>query len=271
MTSIGHSLKEARSKKAVSLEEVHAKTKIHPRVLQLLEDEKFEKLPSPLFVKSFLKSYAEFLEMNPEEILQAYEKVGKVEPEQVLYIVPAAKRKSPLPFSKDFILVPLYLLLAAVIAYGLYRGVGLAGAWVSKEWTGFSQSLKKAKPAAPSKSKETKPAAEKPREPSDSADWLRSVERGNFPKIGKKNQLRLSIKALDVVWVRVTCDEKVLFQNILKKGATETWIAEKNIEIWTGNSSHMALTLNNFSLGSPGKGVVKRMIISRDGLKVSSS
>ena len=63
--SIGNTLKDARNKKTLSYDEVHAKIKIHPRVLQLLEEEKFDKLPSPLFAKSFLKSYAEFLEVNP--------------------------------------------------------------------------------------------------------------------------------------------------------------------------------------------------------------
>ena len=66
MSSIGTVLKEARTKKSISLEDVHSKIKIHPRVLQLLEEDKFEKLPSSVFAKSFLKSYAEFLEVNSE-------------------------------------------------------------------------------------------------------------------------------------------------------------------------------------------------------------
>ena len=44
--SIGAVLKEARTKKSITLEDVHAKLKIHPRVLQLLEEDKFDKLPS---------------------------------------------------------------------------------------------------------------------------------------------------------------------------------------------------------------------------------
>src|SRR3989338_8992259 len=91
--SIGATLKEARNRKSVSLEDVHARIKIHPRVLQLLEENKFEKLPSSLFVKSFLRSYAEFLELNAGELLEAYEKEGRKEPEQVLFIKPAEMRE----------------------------------------------------------------------------------------------------------------------------------------------------------------------------------
>ena len=72
MSSIGYTLKEARNKKSISLDDVHAKIKVHPRVLQLLEEDKFDKLPSPIFVKSFLKSYADFLEIDSSSIIKSY-------------------------------------------------------------------------------------------------------------------------------------------------------------------------------------------------------
>ncbi len=272
MNSIGNTLKEARSKKSVTLEEVHSRIKIHPRVLQLLEDDKFDKLPSPLFVKSFLKSYAEFLEVNPDALIDAYEKEKKEEPKQELFIKLAAERERRGEFDKNFSAA----LWIAGIAIALMLGAVLlfkAGAWVSQKWTDsrkaaatrpVSQKKKeaKSKPAAPA----AKPAA--PGE-TQSAEWLRTVEQGNFPKLNKKAPLELTIKAIDNVWMRVTCDEKVLFQNILKKGTQESWKASKEIQIWTGNSSNMALALNRASLGSPGKGVVKRMIITHDGVRIS--
>src|SRR3989338_7578241 len=101
MSSIRNLIREARSKKSISLEEVHSRIKIHPRVLQLLEEDKFEKLPSPLFVKSFLKSYAEFLEVNPEDLVQAYDKEGRKEPAQVLYLKTAAEREKKTFFNFD--------------------------------------------------------------------------------------------------------------------------------------------------------------------------
>jgi cytoskeletal protein RodZ len=263
MSAIGGILKEARAKKSISLEEVHSRIKIHPRVLQLLEENKFEKLPSPLFVKSFLKSYAEFLEISAEDILRTYEKEERKDPEQVLFIKPAAERQPKPVFNKNWILIPGFILAAAVCIFLVFAGIKAAAGWVSKQK--FSIPVKtapKPPPAKPSKSESAKAPA--------SDDWLRSVEMGNFPKIAKKTALHLTIKAADAVWLKITCDGKVLFQNILKKGTSETWTASDQIEIWTGNSSSMVLTLNKYALGSPGKGVVKRMIINRDGVKVSS-
>lgn len=268
MSSIGTALKEARAKKSVSLEEVHSRIKIHPRVLQLLEENKFEKLPSPLFVKSFLKSYAEFLEINPEDILRTYEKEERKDPDQVLFIKPAAERERKPVFNKNWILIPGIVLGAVVCIFLVFAGVKTAAGWVSKQkWSlpSMPKTEKKAKEspkAAPAKSPEKEKAKA-------SDEWLRSVESGNFPKIAKKTPLNLTIKAVDAVWLKVTCDGKVLFQNILKKGNSENWTAASEMEIWTGNSSSMVLTLNKYSLGSPGKGVVKRMVINRDGVKVS--
>ena len=263
MTSIGHTLKEARTKKAVTLEEVHAKTRIHPRVLQLLEEEKFDKLPGPLFVKSFLRSYARFLEVNAEELVQVYEKEKRKDPEQFLFIPSAAEkegRRRPsmeiqywiFPFAAG--LLVLVVLAVAVRLAPLHR---VKSAAVTRSGPGVSA------PALPGK-KGKQMTSKRP------AEWLRSVSMGNFPVIDKAAPLKLEIKAIDNVWLRVTCDGKVLFQAIVKKGYTESWTADKSVEIWTGNSSNMMILLNGHSLGSPGKGVIKKMVITHEGVKIPS-
>ena len=256
MSSIGHLLQEARNKKAISLEEVHFRTKIHPRVLQLLEADKFEKLPSPVFVKSFLKSYAEFLEINPQDIVNAYEKEGAPEPSQTLYIRSAAERekRTPLTFDKSLWVVPA-LILALLIGGGLiFFLVKTASHHLKDKKVVSIVKLSKAKADGSLIANE----------------WLRHSSLGNFPKIGKSAALRLKIKAVDTVWFKITSDGKVLFQAILKRGAAETWTASDHFEIWTGNASKMELTLNNHDLGSPGKGVMKKMVINHEGVRTAS-
>lgn len=250
-TSIGGLLKAAREKKELSHEEVHAKIKIHPRVLQLMEEDKFEKLPSPLFAKSFLRSYADFLQIDSEEVVRNYEKQGRREPEQVLYLRPAEARRKSIDTRWVAPAAAAALIIAALFL--LY----LAGSFVVKKATSF----RPAKPAA--RAQTVKP----PVRTEGDGTWLRSPSQGNFPKIDRRTPLHLKIKALDNVWMRVTCDGKIVFQSILKRGVTESWTAMSAYEIWTGNSSNMSLTLNGTPLGSPGKGVVKKMVIDRDGVR----
>ena len=102
------------------------------------------------------------------------------------------------------------------------------------------------------------------------SEWIRRPEQNNFPKITVNTPLSLTIKALDTVWLKVTCDGKVLYESTMRRGMSDTWTAAGQIEIWTGNSSNMNLVLNRVNLGSPGKGVVKKMLVSREGVKILS-
>ena len=257
--SIGHALKEARTKKSISLDEVHAKIKVHPRILQLLEEDKFDKLPSPIFAKSFLKSYADFLEIDAESLLKGFEKTAQKEPEQKLFIRPAEEAQKHFA-GFDTQTLAMILMVVAVLVVG-WIGMHLAKSAKSQ--------INKMKPTSVVAAKLPSAAVAKPAPVKKSSDWLRSVDQGNFPEIAKSAPLELQVKALDNVWLRITCDGKVLFQSILKRGASERWKASEKIDIWTGNSSNMFLTLNNYGIGSPGKGVVKKMLITRDGVKLS--
>lgn len=270
MISVGNALKEARNKKTLSLEEVHAKIKIHPRVLQLLEDEKFDKLPSPLFAKSFLKSYAEFLEVNSDEVMQAYEHAGVKDPEQTIYIRPAEEKGGGLDFQKIFVVVPFLIVGVFVVAGGLYYFTKptaapkkISGSRPPRSVADVSKPVvKKTAPAA----KTPEPKKENPAKKPD--DRLRSVDAGNFPVIDKKTPIEFELKAVDAVWVAVTADGKILFQGILKKGDVENWTANDTIEVWTGNAANMLLSVNKTSIGSPGKGTIRRLQISRDGVRI---
>ncbi len=280
--AIGNSLKESRTKKSLTLDDVHAKTKIHPRVLQLLEEGKFEKLPSPVFAKSFLRSYADFLGVNPDEILTAYEKesVVKKDPEQVIFIRSVEeKQEESLPYKN--IMMPAAIIAAAVAAVMLFtflvpKIMGAASrsfdtkAWLSKKPAAISaQSDPKIAAAAAAAKKAAE--AKKKEALRKSEEWVRSPEQSNFPKIAKKTPLELRLRALDNVWVRVTADGKVLYQGILGRNAVETWTAKESLELWTGNAANMFLSVNRFSVGSPGHGMIRKMIITREGVRIPSA
>jgi hypothetical protein len=58
---IGASLREARERQGLSLEEVEHATRIRERYLEALEDERFELLPGHAYVRAFLREYGRFL------------------------------------------------------------------------------------------------------------------------------------------------------------------------------------------------------------------
>ena len=249
---------------------MHAKLKIHPRVLQLLEEDKFEKLPSAVFAKSFLKSYADFLEVNSEELVSTYEKEKRKEPEQILYIKPADPSAGRPRVNAFYIIAGVCGAALVVFALtGEPSKILKALPHKIKFSAPGPESGRKGK-SVPAKSflLEEEKTASALKEGSAPAEWLNRASQGNFPKLNRKAPLTLEIKALDAVWVHVTADGAVVFQGVLKKGSSDQWTAKNALEIWTGNASNMALTLNKNPLGSPGKGVVKKMVISHEGIRI---
>jgi len=85
--------------------------------------------------------------------------------------------------------------------------------------------------------------------------------------IPKGEKLILVIDATTDVWLRLKVDGKIIFENILKKGASESWKAEKDFTIWTGRAEALQLTLNGNYIGTAGKGVVKNLVIDRKGIR----
>lgn len=70
--SLGANLKRERELRGISLEEISNATKISRRLLEALEGDQFESLPGGIFRKAFLKSYANYLGMNEEQVLHEY-------------------------------------------------------------------------------------------------------------------------------------------------------------------------------------------------------
>ncbi|MCU0849062.1 MAG: DUF4115 domain-containing protein [Spirochaetes bacterium] len=79
MESIGEKLRTAREAKKMSIRDVVKETNISPLYLEALEDEKFDKFPSETYLIGFLRSYAEFLRLDVESIIQSYKgyKIGE--------------------------------------------------------------------------------------------------------------------------------------------------------------------------------------------------
>ena len=72
MPSIGDTLREARMRQRLDIADVEAKTKIRAKYLRALENEEFGELPGPTFVKTFLRSYAEVLGLDPHRLVEDY-------------------------------------------------------------------------------------------------------------------------------------------------------------------------------------------------------
>src|SRR5919107_1408771 len=72
MPEIGAALREARMRQRIDISEIEAQTKIRAKYLRALENEEWDLLPGPTFVKSFLRTYAEALGLDARLLLEEY-------------------------------------------------------------------------------------------------------------------------------------------------------------------------------------------------------
>lgn len=81
MKLTGQILKEARERAGVSLNEVSFGTKISLKVLQSIEDGDHDRLPPKAFLRGFVRSYAEYLRLDVQSIMNQFqEEMGSTKP-----------------------------------------------------------------------------------------------------------------------------------------------------------------------------------------------
>jgi flagellar biosynthesis protein FlhG len=68
----GKTLKQVRERMGVELQTVSKETKINIKILESIEEETFEKLPALVYLKGFLKSYAQSLGLDPQKVIEEY-------------------------------------------------------------------------------------------------------------------------------------------------------------------------------------------------------
>ena len=81
--TIGEVLRLARINQGLSLEELHKKTEIQLDMLEAMEADDFDQLPSPFYTRSFLRKYAWAVELDERIILDAYDSGSMITYEEV--------------------------------------------------------------------------------------------------------------------------------------------------------------------------------------------
>src|ERR671917_7419 len=72
MAEIGAQLREARMRQRIDITDMEVETKIRAKYLRALENEEWDALPGPTYVKSFLRTYADALGLDAKRVVEKY-------------------------------------------------------------------------------------------------------------------------------------------------------------------------------------------------------
>jgi cytoskeleton protein RodZ len=285
MKKLGEFLRAERQARGISLEQISADTRISLTMLQAIEDGSVKDLAAPVLVKGFLKSYAQRIGLDPEEIIIGYqdgiEQLGvnrEVMERFHQRLYPRATRTK------------IYALLAVL---GLLAGVTLI--WLNYSHTRkesnaslngkIASSLEKIvsggkvnrklpaivsrraqKKSGPETESRTPPLtaeltadASSDMEVSRIGDTVSSTE--NFPRhVGQPSSgspsFVLRAEAVETTWLRVLIDGSQAHEYTLQPGEQLTWTAATGIHLLVGNAGGIRLYANDAPLkllGESGK------------------
>ncbi|MDR5697890.1 MAG: DUF4115 domain-containing protein [Armatimonadota bacterium] len=241
---IGETLRRRRESLNVSLEQVHERIRIPVASLRALEEERFEVFAAAQYAKGFLRSYAAFLDLDPQPLLERLSTVVRADrkPELVARSgeVPIRPAAPPSPLRRVLRwAVAVLVVLFGVVAYVGYREI-------------------RAFYATPIPTPEPLAATPVPTVPQPVA--AEPSPELPPPTPATVDGVRLVARAADVSWLRVVADGRRVFEGFIRPGESQVWEAQQTLNIVIGNASAVALEVNGRqmgTLGGPGE-VVRR-------------
>jgi len=125
MPELGKTLSQARVARGLTLEDCERDTRISKRYLDALEREDWKIFPAPVYSRAFLRTYAQYLSLDPQQLMRMYQ--AQEEPE----IKPLPEvRAAPATGSMNWTLagiVVAFLVVAGAFLYLSSRGDGGGG------------------------------------------------------------------------------------------------------------------------------------------------
>lgn len=228
----GPYLQTVRLSARISLEQVAEATRIAPSTLAAIDAEELDRLPPPVFLKGFLRAYAQAVGADGEEAVRRYELA--VARRQLL----AGEKSGRAPRRRGGgarRLVISLLLLAAIIAVTL---------WVfGRTGRGFAPPA--AVSAVPQAAAAAVAEASRPEAPLEPA----AAQRAARPA----GRQVLVIQAREDGWVKAVADHQSPSEHTLKAGERLRLEAEQGFNLLLGNAGGLALTLNGKPLPAVGK------------------
>lgn len=272
MNGIGQTLKEAREKKGLTLDDLQQTTKIQKRYLIAIEAENFDALPGDFYVRAFIQQYAKVVDLDGDELLAQLEEKTGIKTEtpvahetttrtEAVRIEQAEKNDflgklmNYLPTIIIVIVVVAILGTIYVVAWGNHSK-NTESQSSSSQTVSVSSDVKKKKSSASTSSAKKTTSSKTPSAKKKSAASTKqtienvSLEGSKFvydvKNAADKNKLELSVSG-SAAWSAVSSNGSQVWQGTLNDGGSHTVELPEStttITISLGNSNSTSLKLN---------------------------
>jgi cytoskeleton protein RodZ len=236
MESFGAYLKQVRETKKVSLDEICRATKIRRSILEAIEGDRLEILPSEVFVKGFIEAYANYIGLDTEDVLSRYKGWRRdymAAGEQEAFIVGESH------VLKRYIIAGIFLLGIILLLFLLLYEKRLKEIPIPETRT--DQGV-----TSPTDNSQSPPFTPSAVEPVPMPPQTESVEKQEEPI--KKREHILVIEAFERTWIEITEDSSPPFDITLYPGERYTRTGYSHFMILVGNAGGIKVTFDGKEL-----------------------
>lgn len=258
MTQLGSLLKEAREQKGLTLEEIEEATRIRRKYLEAFEAGDYAELPPAIFARGLLRSYARYLDVDPQEALTLHSQEaprGQAHAGITFMSEPLSTRRRLDPE----LLIGLVILVAIVAAL----------AWVV---TNYVLPLAQERADVPATMEAPTRVAVSSPEPSPAVATATAEPTETpvpaAPPAVVAGQIELRITLTGGTFVQVRVDGEAAFEGDLAQGETRTWVARQAVALRADDGGVVSVTVNDEDegpLGDPGQAVNLVWVLGPDG------
>ena len=117
--SCGERLASKRSEKELSINQVAREIKIEPHVIEMIENNEFESIGAPVFVKGYLRQYSELVGLDPNLIIEKYNAINSIEDSSPI-VNDSVDQISKYVLTPKIILIAIFMIL---ISFGVLVAV----------------------------------------------------------------------------------------------------------------------------------------------------
>ena len=267
--SIGAFLRDERGKKELSYSQLAEITKLRPSILEALENESWDDLPSLAFASGFIRSYGRALGLEETKIRALYKKFGPAEvslPKPLTKLV--IRKKTPL-------VLLIFLLLAIISVYYLWKGYSTNNNFTVSPRTisptenpqveseKILEAHNEFESVPPNEQHKANLALEITLE-SDDINKPDELSGDSFTSITAQ-ELTLKINIREETWLRIFVDDQEPKEYIFRPEEKFVWKAKRGFELLVGNAGGIDLELNGEEVETSGKpGQVVRLTFPKD-------
>ncbi|MFA5928560.1 MAG: RodZ domain-containing protein [Candidatus Margulisiibacteriota bacterium] len=256
--TVGKIIQNTRLKLKLPIEKMSKDTKIRQKYLQAIEDDNFSIIPEQVAAKGFIKICAEYLGLNPQDILKLLK--GE-EAKAVQTAKENSKPKMQLPeikldpemLKKGGLVLGAVLVILILLFFINQPGSKNDGAEDQTEVPTVSI----VETANVVEVVTANPVAVAPGEGSVISKDLGSAQvmpvvEVKKPEV-KEGQVKLAVKALKDAWIKVSVDNNNTFHGLISEGETKTWYGKTKVTVRSPEPDLVRIIYNDKDQGQLGK------------------